>query len=370
MTYCFAWKYQDAVFLIADTLVTQGVPAPADRPATSTGEPHRQVGKNKFVHERQLKFRSLKGGVAVAIAGDVHLALAITDFMEDHIETVDSAADLLPLVNASFGPFENDRVVELLVVQGTADGRTAITKWDTLGVREEAAHCAYIGSMPSEQAERMADLFQRLIADRKPSKRAMLLAGIAFVQSLSKHEDLIEKYVGGVVCGLRVQRGRTIWPGDLVIVHHRDGMTSFDGRISLHAREGIVCLNSTYHGRIGTVLVNTHERVRTNKLMQAWSKRWVPYLKNYLSKHFTTCARWLFINLDRQVPLVFVVHGRVGRAAQHLRIKRKPKGDYDFTFGPELVELLQRLATSDGPELRILEAFDPTQPLPDGMVLK
>jgi len=356
--------------LIADTLVTQGAPAPADRPATSTGEPHRQVGENKFVHERLLKFRALKAGIAVAIAGDVQLALGITDFMEDHVGTVESAADLLPKVEASFGPFDPRRQVQLLIIQGTRDGGTAITKWDTQGGRDDTAHYAYIGSMPTEQAERMADLFRRLIADRQPSKRAMLLAGMAFVQSLSKHEDLIEKYVGGVVCGLRVQRARTIWPGDLVIVHHRDDMTSVDGRISVHAREGIVCLNSTYHGRIGTVLVNKHETVHMGKLQQAWSKRWVPYLKDYLSKHFTTCVRWLFINLDRQAPLVFVVHGRLDRASKHLRITKRPRGGYDFTFDSELAEMLQRRAPSDAPDLRILEAIDPSQPLPNGMVQK
>ena len=370
MTYCFAWKYQDAVFLIADTLVTQDVAAPADHFTTSTGEPYRQIGKNEFVHERQLKFRPLKAGVAIAMAGDVSLGLAISDFMEDQIASVSFAADLLPTVEASFGPFDEKRGVELLIVQGTADGRTTITKWNTHGLRHEADYCAHIGSMPVEEAERIANLFQRLVADRRPSKRAMMLAGIAFVQSLCKHNDLIEQHVGGVVCGLRVQCGRTIWPGDIVIVHHRDEMASVDGRISLHAREGIVLINSTYHGRIGTIFVNKNSRIRTDVLQRSWTKSWLPYLQDYLSKHFINCERWLFINLDRQTPVVFVAHGRLRQASNQLRVTRKPQGQHDFNFGLDLADLLKRPAPSEGPDLRILEVVDHKKPLPEGMSLE
>ena len=366
MTYCFAWKYQDAVFLLADTLVTQSVPT--DRSTTSTGEPHRQIGRDKFVHEGLIKLRELKEGAAVAIAGDVQLALAITDFIQDNIEIVQRAVDVIPIVEASFGPFDPARGVQILLIQATEDGECAITKWDTQDGRQDAAHCAYIGSLAPEQADRMTDLFQRLIADQKPSKEAMLLAGMAFVNSLSQHEDIIAQGVGGIVCGLRVQRGKTLWPDDLVIVHHRDGFSSIEGRISVHAREGIVCVNSTYHGTTGTVLANMHAGVRTTDLMQPWMRQWAPYLKDYLSKHFTTCTRWLFINLDHQAPLVFVVHARLEQASDNLRIARKENGDYNFTLGSELAKALRREAPSVGPDLRIVEVINPTEALPDGMI--
>jgi hypothetical protein len=330
MTYCFAWKYQDAVFLIADTLVTQNIPADADRATTSLGEPHRQLGPNEFVQERQLKLRELKKGVVVAFAGNVQLAIAITDFMQDNISRVKRAVDVFEMVKASFGPFNQSRGVQILLVQGSEDGECAITKWDTDGNCEDAAHHAYIGSLAPEQADRMANLFRRLVAGESPSKEAMLLAGMAFVESLSQHEDLIAQHVGGVVCGLRVQRAKTIWPGDLIVVHHKDNFSSVAGRVSVHVREQIVYINSTYHGTIGTVLINEHSSVRTEDLIRSWNKRWFPFLKDFLSKHFTDCTRWLFINLDRQVPLVFVVHGRLQEAADNLRIVLKKNGDCDL----------------------------------------
>jgi hypothetical protein len=366
MTYCFAWKYQDAVCLIADTLVTQGVPAPADSPMTSLGEPHRQLGKD-FVHERLLKIRELKDGVAVALAGDVQLAFKIIDFIEDHIKAVDRAADLLSMIGTSMGPFEEDRYVQLLLVQGAKDGEPLITKWDTLGKQENAANAAYIGSLPPAQADRMGDLFQRLIADKSPSKDAMLLAGMAYVESLSMHEDLIEYHVGGVVCGLRVQRGETIWPGDIMVVQHRDDFSSLDGQISVHAREGIVCINSTHLGSTASILVNKHESMDTDDEMHGWISRWFPYLREYLKDHFITCTRWLFLNLDRQVSTTFVAHLGIEKAGRLLRITQNDKGEHSIQLGSELLEMLKRTSLADRPDLRILDAIELSEPRPDGM---
>ena len=369
MTYCFAWKYQDAVCLLADTLVTQCIPAGPS--TTSMGEPHRQLGRDQFVQERQLKIRELKDGVVVAIAGDVQIAHAITDFMQDNIDRVkgEGVAAVLSMVETSLGPFDSARLVEILVIQGTEDGECAITKWDTQSRREDAARWAYIGSLAREHVNRMADLFLRLIADQhqKPSKEAMLLAGMAFVISLSKHEDLIAQYIGGVVCGLRVQRGKTIWPDDLIIVQHRDGFKSIEGRISVHAREGTVCINSTYHGATGSIFVNKHSDTRIADVMRDWNQKWLPYLKDYLGKHFKTCTRWLFINLDRQVPLVFVVHGHMEQAKNMLHFESKRNGDYAFVMGSELSKIVLREAPSVGPDLRILEVVI-GEALPDGMI--
>ncbi len=368
MTYCFAWKYQDAVCLLADTLVTQRIPAGPS--TTSTGEPHRQLGQDKFVQERQLKIRELKDGIVVAIAGNVQLAHAITDFMQDNIDRVERATDVFSMVDASLGPFDPTRVVEILLIHGTEDGECAITKWDTQGNREDAARWAYIGSLAREHANRMADLFLRLVSDQhqKPSKEAMLLAGMAFVISLSKHEDLIAQYIGGVVCGLRVQRGKTIWPDDLVIVQHRDGFKSIEGIISVHAREGTVCINSTYHGTTGSLFVNKHSDTNIADIMRAWNQKWLPHLKDYLSKHFKTCTRWLFINLDRQVPLVFVVHGHLEQAKSMLHFASKENGDYVFVMGSELSKIVLREPPSVGPDLRILEVIIIGEALPDGMI--
>lgn len=368
MTYCFAWKYQDAVCLIADTLVTQCVPADADRPTTSTGEPHRQLRATEFVQERQLKFRELKQGVAVAFAGNVQLALAITDFMQDNIGSVKNPADLFQKVEASFGPFDSARVVQMLLVQGMENGECAITKWDSRSGGQDAAQSAHIGSLASGRADWMADRFQRLVARQTMSKEAMLLAGMVFVMSLSRHEDLIRENVGGVVCGLWVQRGKTLWPDDLVVVCHH-GLASIKGKISIHAREGSVYINSTYLGTTSSLFINIHSGVPTADIKQAWDKQWFPYLKDYLQTHFLDCTRWLFINLDREAPVVFIVHGPLKDVSDTLRFEpiEGSGGGYVLKVDSYLGKALKDKAS--GWELRVVEGWKTGAP-PDGMVVK
>lgn len=368
MTYCFAWKYQDTVCLIADTLVTHVMPAPVDSPVTSLGEPHKQLGADEFVQERLLKIRELKGGIATAYAGDVGLALAITDFIEDNIHAVANAADILPSVLISMGPFDPDQYVQLLIVQSTTEGKCTITNWDTLGNCEDGANSAYIGSLPPEMAYRMEDLFQQLIANEAPSKDSMVLAGMAHVISMSTHEDIINQNVGGMVCGLRVQRGKTIWPDDVMVVQHKGDLSSFGGRISVHAREGTVCINSTHLGSMGSILINKHKSISIKELMQTWEEQWAPYLLGYLKGHFTTCTRWLFINLDRHICLVFVVHGELAQASDNLGITPIGHGEYSFQVGGDLLKILMRAPPANGgPDLRFVEVIDFAKPRPDGM---
>jgi hypothetical protein len=136
--------------------------------------------------------------------------------------------------------------------------------------------------------------------------------------------------------------------------------------ISVHAREGNVCINSTYHGTEGSVLVNKTATAHTVNEIRAWIERWIPYLKDYLSEHFTTCTRWLFINRDRHVVVVFLVHGRLEEASQQLRITQRD-GVFNFVYGPGLIDALWG-ESPIYPALRIIETIDFAAALPDGMV--
>lgn len=334
-------------------------------------KPHKQLGADDFVQERLLKIRELNGGIAIAYAGDVGLALSITDFIEDNIKAGANAADILQAVQNSMGPFDSKRLVQFLIVQSSTEGECTITRWDTLGNCEDIPDSAYIGSLPPEMAHRMAELFQGLIANETPSKDSMVLAGMAHVISMSTHEDIINQNVGGMVCGLRVQRGKTIWPDDVMVVQHKGDLSAFGGRMSVHVREGTVCINSTHLGSTGSILVNKHESVSTTELMQTWNEQWVPYLVDYLKEHFTTCTRWLFINLDHHICLVFTVHGELSQASNNLGIKSVGNGEYSFQIGADLRKgLMLAPPANGGPGLRFVEVIDFAKPRPDGMPSK
>lgn len=362
MTYCFAWKYQNSVFLIADTLVTQGTPA--DLQVTNMNEPQCQLAPNEFVEERLLKIRELKEGVAVAISGDIRLAFEITDFMREHIDTVGEVADLFPMVEASFGPFDPILRVQILVVEAVDHGECTIGRWDSQVGYEIAPISSYIGSLPQRFADVIANLILRLQLDW-PSKEAILYSGIALVESYGQCEDLVSQNVGGVVCGLRVQESRTIWMEDVITVLYKDDHT-FDGMVSVHVRDGNLCINSTFRGVEGTILVNKSATAHSIAEMRAWGDRWLPFLRDYLSEHFMMCNRWLFINRDRLLSVVFLVHTTLDKVEHELRITRSANGDVNFEFRNELSDALWR-AAAVYPMLRVMERMDPAVPRPDGL---
>lgn len=353
MTYCLAWKHREAVYLIADTLVTQG--APAARQSTSLGEPQVQVAAHDFVEERLLKLEELKAGTAVAIAGEIRLAHDIVEFMRDHIGAAGSCAALWPAVNATFGPFDPHRHVAILAVESVDGNSPTITRWDSDRGNEYAQSCAWIGSLPPDPAGRIAGHVLDL-AQYPCSTEAMLLSTIATVQLLSHHEEFIRSGVGGVVCGLRVEAGATRWLEDFVSAFYDDD-GALDGLVSVHVREGALAINSTYHGDEGSVFTRKRASAASIEEAKAWCTQWLPYLRNYLNGHVATCARWVFINRSRPLVTVFLAHANVAdQIAKHLGIRIEGE-QLTFTFSPEVTARLFEPQRSY-PKVRVIEVVE------------
>ncbi|MBL8298365.1 MAG: hypothetical protein JNN30_08465 [Rhodanobacteraceae bacterium] len=353
MTYCLAWKHREAVYLIADTLVTQG--APAARKQTSLGEPQVQVAAQDFVEERLIKLEELRAGTAVAIAGEIRLAHDIVEFMRDHLETAGSCAALWPTVNATFGPFHPQRHVAILAVESVDGNSPTITRWSSDQGNEHAPRCAWIGSLPPDPAGRIAGHVLDLA--RYPcSTEAMLLSTIATVQLLAHHEEFIRSGVGGVVCGLRVEAGETKWLEDFVSAFYEEDGT-LDGVVSVHVREGTLAINSTYHGDEGSVFTRNRASPTSIEEAKAWCIRWLPYLRHYLNRHVATCAQWIFINRSRPLATVFLTHANVAdQIAKHLGIRTEGE-QLTFTFSPVLMAQLFEPPRSY-PKVRVIEVME------------
>ena len=287
MTFCVAWRYEGAVYLVADTLRTSGTPSLVER--TSLNEPQKQIGRD-YVDESLLKIREICDGVAVGIAGDVDRAFSFVDFLRDHIHLFDNFFDLFAMASTSCGPFDPARHFELLLVHAIDQNIPTILKWDSDSrVVDEFAESAAIGSIANEYKDFTLFMLAE-VRKRKPNVDAVLYSAIALIQSYGRFEDLLLQGVGGVVCGLRVQTGSTFWQDDTITVIYRDDGT-VDGRLSTHFREGIALVNSTYKETTGSVFHNRGSARSTREDVTEWLNRWTPYLGQYLSVHFAECTR-------------------------------------------------------------------------------
>src|SRR5262249_6698333 len=123
MTYCAGWKYEDSVFLIADTVATK-----PSRPSTSHssfGELHAEV-RGEHVEESLLKLVPISPGTTVAFAGDVRLAREVIEFLKDNYKDTIPIERLFSSVTTSLGPFEPTRAVEVLLASSKSPGDSCL----------------------------------------------------------------------------------------------------------------------------------------------------------------------------------------------------------------------------------------------------
>lgn len=145
MTYCAGWKYENTVYLLADTAVTS-LSAPITT-HSSLGELHDQV-RGEFVEESLLKIIPIASGTAVAFAGDVRYAFKIISFLKSNYGNNNDLRTLIKSLTASFGPFDKTRNVELLLATSSANGETQLLHWDTVrGLDSNASDYYSIGSI-------------------------------------------------------------------------------------------------------------------------------------------------------------------------------------------------------------------------------
>lgn len=330
MTYCAAWTYKGAAYLVADTLATGGRPTTDER--TNLNEPQRQI-RGDFVSESLLKIRELRQGIAVAIAGDVEHAFCFVNFLSEHIEHFKGLTEVFASATASCGPFDTTRNFELLLVHAEGVNEAIIMKWDSVSCElQKCVEFAAIGSLNGQYKDFTSYVVAQLLKQH-PGLDAMLYNAIALIQSYGQHTDLLLQNVGGIICGLRVDRGSTRWQDDTVTIIYRDDH-SREGMLSTHLREGIALVNSTFRGTKASIYANS-STIDINQ----WVARYWSYLKDYLSVHFVTCRRWIFVNKDRRLATVLHTEGAAESASHLLRILLE-NGTANFEFGPELATAL------------------------------
>jgi hypothetical protein len=359
MTYCAAWTYGSAAYLVADSLVTGGIPTKDER--TLLNEPQRQIA-DRNVSEALLKIRNLRPGTAVAFAGDVESAFRFIDFLSEQITSGSNLEDLFASATLSCGPFDERRYFEILVAQAD-DLAPVVMKWDSKSTQlSKCDEFAAIGSL-SETYKNLTASVVRALKDRNPSADAFLYNAITLIQSYGQHDDLLSQGVGGVIFGLRVTGGSTFWQDDTITVIYADDQ-SLAGMLSTHFRETIALVNSTYRVALSSIFVNTLRRDTQVWVQQHWT-----YLKDYLSKHFRDCRRWLFINKDRKIATVLHTPGGLDRAHDLFRIWQED-GNMRVFFSKELVSALWGIrAVSNGGILAVdLSVFEVREPLPTNKI--
>lgn len=330
MTYCAGWKYQDAVYLLADTAITKST-----KPTTtqsSFGQLHDEV-RGEYVEEGLLKLVPLNFGAAAAFAGDVDLGTSCLEFLRDRMTRKTSPRDLLRGLMVSLGPFPAERRVEILLAFTDEAGRSDLVHWDSLrGLDPTESDYYQIGSLTSYHAAITPELISLFVSGSLDTEK-MLSVVSAIVQSYGIHDDLIRMNVGGLVFGVMSRLGTVTWQPDTNFVLYSLDF-SFRAVITAIARENMLVLSSSITDDT-RIIANSISMSRADILTEDWLQK----AKREVDSGATPL--WVFIStVGRVITLIF--RADISKQSRFVQFTNLGGGNFDLGMSPDLMELLHR----------------------------
>ncbi len=328
MTYCAGWKYKNSVFLLADTAATK-----SSAPATSHssfGQLHAEV-RGEHVEECLLKLVPIGPGTVAAIAGDVALATTCLDFLRDNFSAAPTTSGLLGFMEASLGPFDTDRAVQLLIAKSTDLGHTELLDWDTVrGLNPVVSDYYQIGSLTSYHAALTPVLLSQFVAGNLDANR-MLPIAVAVVQSYGVHDNLIEMNVGGLIFGVQTATGIVSWQPDTNFVLY-DPTFSTKGIITTIARDNAVVVSSSF-----TNDTRVFGHSTSSNGANLWTPDWLGSVRRNLDSGKTPI--WIFIStVGHLITVIF--RSDVHAESRYVVLSHLGDGRFDLALSPELMGLL------------------------------
>lgn len=336
MTYCAGWKYENSIYLLGDTAATK--PSSPTTVRSSFGQFHDKV-RGAYVEESLLKLIPLAPGIAVAFAGNVQIASAVIAFLKEHYPYAVSLESLFASLNASLGPFDLSRHVELLLASSPDNAETRLIHWDTVhGLDTNKSDYYQIGSLSSYHAAFTPQVLSILAKGRLAQDRILpTLTGI--VQSYGIYDNLINMNVGGLIFGLRVYAGETIWQEDTNFVLYDPSLTNI-AYISAFARDDALIVNSSI---TNDIRVFAHSASMPSS--QIWLELWGHYIKNHINSD--QYRYWIFISVMGKMITV-LRRETFDRESQCIRLHYSGDGKFTLSISPDLKTLLTQPLVDHG----------------------
>lgn len=350
MTYCFAWKTSDAVFLAADSAV-QSTIAVERSAVTSFGE--RTIRKDgRHVYEGALKIFRL-GNAALTFTGDADTGYSFVRNIATHLNAGTPileafkhgassicAPPLRPKIRAIGGYFADD-VPHLIVFNASGSGEFSENEnLVQFGLRD----------IYREQVATFTTHLERNLTD--PRDRMACIIG--FCQSIGVREYLLEQGVGGPFCGAFLTKTGFEWLPDMsfhLLSGRPEKGESFDeGEVVVSVvRDDIFLVGSPYTGGFTTwynsgLVEPTHEEIIRN------AKR----VGGKAQKLARDQAFDYSVLISKDTAVTVVVRMDKKRITKHLghNLKRSPRSDritmMTSGFSSELGGILKREGLPSG----------------------
>jgi hypothetical protein len=338
MTYCVGWKYENSVYLLADTAVTK-----SDEPATprsSFGQMQDKV-RGQYVEEALLKLVPISPGIAVAFAGDVQLAGEIIEFLQNKFPFAETFEKLFDFLKTELGPLPPNRPVQLLLATSAKNGHADLLYWDSIrGLNQNNFDFCQIGSLaPTSHADNTTRALN-ILAQGHIAADLFLPAISAIVQSYGVHDNIIDKNAGGIIFGLRSCGGIISWQEDTNYILYSPSSSSQLGYISAFVCDNVLVVHSalTNDTRMLSHSVSTLS-------FTDWWERWGAHIQS--RRISDRCQYWVFISTAQRM-ITLVRRQDFKHQGKYFRLKYLDNGKYIKLRIEFLAQLMQLLDDGDG----------------------
>ncbi|MGM3305195.1 hypothetical protein ACSQ6I_04280 [Anabaena sp. WFMT] len=310
-------------------------------PTTNTssfGQLHDKV-KGNYVEESLLKIIPITSNAAIAFAGDVQFAQEIVEFLKENFCDTETITNLFNRVNASLGPFDSRRPVELLLAYAPSNTEPQIIYWNSKnGLSNHQSNYLQIGSLTSYHAALTQEI-QFLLARGNLDPDRMLPILIAVVQSYGIHNNLIDQYVGGTIFGLRICKGEITWQEDTNFILYDPSFENIN-YISAFVRDNALVVNSSYTNESR---IFAHSISMPN--YQEWLESWGSFIINHVNSD--QYRYWVFLSTAARVITV-IRRDNFENENNYFQLQYHGDGNFSLGLNLDFQELLRQPLTDLG----------------------
>lgn len=273
MTYCFAWKSNNEIYVVADSLTSSKEKIVLDKGVTSSsmGEPYKEYN-SFFIAETDTKI-DVKNNIVIAYAGkNIEIFEEIKTYLDQMIGclTFEQILEYLPEI-----------LIDSELILGIRSEINRLYYLDNSGFKEIDDYITIGSGKQIPDLEGLMKDFTVTYPEPSYASKKKLTAAIAYLQMISIKNNFLEYGVGGVFCGVCIHE-KIEWNDDLLYFFYDKGFEN-KNLVNVIVRKNSLITGSDFTGATKLFKQNQMSEVEFRKMVSFTHKAITSYIPRYIT---------------------------------------------------------------------------------------
>lgn len=272
MTYCFAWKSNNEIYIVADSLTSTKSEFVSTENTTlsSVGELYGEYNSH-FIAETDTKI-SVKNNIVIAYAGkDIEIFEDVKRYLNEMVDclTIEQILEYLP-----------DILIDSELILAVKSNNVRLYYLNTSGFREVENNIAIGSGSKIPDLNYLMQDFMVTYPNPNYDPRKKLTAATAYLQMISIKNNFLNSGVGGTFCGVCIHN-EIEWNDDLLYFFYDE---KFENKklVNVIVRKNSIITGSDFTGLTKLFKQNKMDEVRFRKMSRFVHKAITSYVPRYI----------------------------------------------------------------------------------------